>query len=215
MARASLKVSKLEFVKRITLIDTLNVRKSLCALSDDEVLLAYAQLGVRAILLNSSQIYQHEVVAFKDVRGMAFDALTDTLLLLVSDQWQLVSLRRNASKWIEVQRLPNVLNEEDDAFALIAVCDSQVLIGKSKSRGNCTLHVYNVSADHNVSAAGSVVMSRALASVTTRMSHSHITISQKRLCIGLYGRRHRVTRLTTCLRALLSTTLARHCFMET
>ena len=39
---------------------------------------------------------------------MAFDAHTDTLLLVVSSTangYQLVSLRRNASEWLEVQRL--------------------------------------------------------------------------------------------------------------
>ena len=68
-------------MQRITLTDTQDVR-SLCALSDDEVLLVYDNLGLRAILLNSSLLYQHKGVAFREVRRMAFDTLTNTLLLL-------------------------------------------------------------------------------------------------------------------------------------
>ena len=86
---------------------------TLLAISDDMVLEG-DHLCLRAISINSSQLSPHDVVAFRDVSIMAFDAHTDTLLLLVTEidsefyKWDLLSLRRNASEWIEVQRLPNV-----------------------------------------------------------------------------------------------------------
>ena len=67
-----------------------------------------------------------------------------------------MSLRRNTSEWIEVQRLPNVI--EKTRYPLIAVCDSHVLLGREEGDG--TLYVYNVNEHHNVSAAGSVHFSQ-------------------------------------------------------
>ena len=115
MVRTPLNVSHLELVKRIperNMTESLSV-STLLAISDDMVLEG-DHLCLRAISINSSQLSPHDVVAFRDVSIMAFDAHTDTLLLLVTEidsefyKWDLLSLRRNASEWIEVQRLPNV-----------------------------------------------------------------------------------------------------------
>ena len=79
---------------------------------------------------------------------VAFDALTGTLLLLVSEEttanWQLVSMRRNASRWLSVTRLPIA------KFSSMAVCYSHVLIRSKEGREVGTLHVYKVSADNSV-----------------------------------------------------------------
>ena len=89
MARAPLNVSELQFVERI---NNSNIKRndaeslkvwSVCALSDGVVLLACGGLGLRAYSLNSSQLSPHEIVAIGDVRGVAFNERTDTLLLLV------------------------------------------------------------------------------------------------------------------------------------
>ena len=51
-------------------------------------------------------VRRHEPTSFRDnVRAVAFDAHTDTLLFLVwsGAYYQLVSLRCNASEWLEVQ----------------------------------------------------------------------------------------------------------------
>ena len=118
MARAAVFVSKLRLAARIPARDTrgrfLPVM-GLCALLDEEVLLAYGAADLSALLLNTTQISPH--VSIRGVYGVfavAFDAKTDTLMLLVaapqthnidSVDWQLVSLRREASEWLEVQRL--------------------------------------------------------------------------------------------------------------
>ena len=103
MPRAPLNV--LQFVERIPYS---NIKRnyterltvwSVCPLSDGVVLLACGGLGLRAYSLNSSQLSPHKIVAIGDVSGVAFDVLTDTLLLLVmtTDKWQLVSRHSNAS----------------------------------------------------------------------------------------------------------------------
>ena len=145
MAGAPLRVAQLEFVDRIP---QKNMKRndtewfyvlSLCSSSDDVVVLACDYLGLRTISLNNSQLSTRTngVVAFRDVCRMAFDAHTDTLLLLVSgsipDYLDLVSLRRNASDWIEVQCLQNVMNNEG-SYPFIEVCDS----ASSKEMTHCT-----------------------------------------------------------------------------
>ena len=166
MARAPLNISELKFVGRIpkrniTPRDNTEFLEvwSVCALSDDVLLLACGGLGLRAYSLNSSQLSPHEIVAIPDVTRVAFDARTDTLLLLVrnltTDMWQLVSLRRNASQWLEVTRLTTDMHFEG-YFPNIAVCNSHVLIVKHL-QGN-RLYVYSVSAEHSMSYTGVVLL---------------------------------------------------------
>ena len=86
---------------------------------------------------------------------MAFDANTDTLLLLVRPAGkpvnsQLLSLRRNGSEWVEVQRLDTNFKPEE---INIAVCDSRVLLGQ-KTLGRVL--VFDVSANHILRADGFV-----------------------------------------------------------
>ena len=52
-------------------------------------------------------------------------------------EWDLESLRQNATKWIEVQRLPNVI--EKTRYPLISLWDSHVLLGREG--GNGTQHL--------------------------------------------------------------------------
>ena len=129
----------------------------MCALSADEVLLACGNEGLRAVSLHTAQLAAHESSAIRnDVWGVVFDAHTDTLLLLVGApttcaKYQLVSLRRNASEWLEVQRLCTRISHllPND----FVVCDSRVLLGGG---GGNTLYVFAVSAEHTLREAGSV-----------------------------------------------------------
>ena len=83
---------------------------SLCALSAEELLLACGAEGLRALSLDTGQLAARRPTAMQyDVRRVAFDARTDTLLLLVwppnAGYIRLVSLRRYANEWLEVQNL--------------------------------------------------------------------------------------------------------------
>ena len=80
---------------------------------------------------HAALIAAHGPTAIRYVWRVAFDAHIDTLLLLVrgatGDYFQLVSLRRNASEWLEVQRL-HIRIRYQYRF-IFAVCDSRVLLG--------------------------------------------------------------------------------------
>ena len=129
----------------------------MCALSADEVLLACGDL--RAVWLHTAQLVAHESSAIRDdVLGVAFDAHTDTLLLQLSaptdDYYLLVSLRRNASKWLKVQRLGTRVHRSFNIFNF-AVCDSRVLLGQWRSD---RVNVFEVSAEHTLRDAGSLTL---------------------------------------------------------
>ena len=93
---------------------------------------------------------------YKEVYRVAFDAHNKTLLLLVRKaiKRQLVSLRRNASEWFEVHRLntsiPDIYRSID-----MTVCDSRVLLRCGRMQ---KLYVFNVSAEHTLRDAGSVLV---------------------------------------------------------
>ena len=130
---------------------------AMCALSADELLLACGAAGLRAVSLHTAQLVSHEPSAIRDVYRVAFDAHTDTLLLLVrageDTYYQLVSLRRNAREWLEVQRLDTRIRNSLYIF-IFAVCDSRVLLGK----GGNTLYEFALSAEHILRDAGSTTL---------------------------------------------------------
>ena len=126
---------------------------SMCALTEDVVLLACVSEGVGAFTL-STQHYSTLINTSREVWGVAFDALTDTLLLLqpssnYNDSF-LVSMRRDKSdkdKWIEVDSVRTgvtVLSYE--ALPDIAVCNSLVFLGN----GGETLYVIEVNKEHRL-----------------------------------------------------------------
>ena len=138
------------------------------ALSADEVLLACGAAGVPAVSLRTAQLAAHESIR-ADAWGVAFDSHTDTLILLVTAPtgayYQLVSLRRNASEWLEVQRL-DTRSRHSFKFA---VCDSRVLLGGDGDTLDMsrmllggyerhTLYVFDVSVAHTLRDAGSVTL---------------------------------------------------------
>ena len=163
MACTAAIVSRLQFVRHIS---TRNASSTdthtdpsithMCALSADELLLAYSYgpLGLRAVSLRSDDAGEavYESIALRHVHHVAYDAHTDTLLLLMrtpnAEYLQLVSLPRNAREWVEVQRLDTAPRGFNFHMAL---CDSRVLlIGGIED----TLSVFNVSASHILHDAG-------------------------------------------------------------
>ena len=177
VARAAANVSRLQLAMRIpnrNLMRTDNeylIVYYMCALSADEVLLAFGPAGLRAVSLHTAQLAAHEPTALKNVYRVAFDAHTDTLLLLVraptgDDYYQLVSLRRNASEWLEVQRLSTRIHYNLFHIFNFAVCDSRVLLGDA---GGNTMYVFDVSAEHTLRDAGNVTLqSKTYAVACTR-----------------------------------------------
>ena len=124
---------------------------SLCALPDDVLLLACGAEGLRSVSLSSAQLSAHKLA---NVYEVAFDEHTNTLLLIMrapradnkENVYWLVSLRRNASEWLEVMRLPtNFSTRSFNVQPAISVCGSRVLLTDFK-----TLYVFNVSAKHSV-----------------------------------------------------------------
>ena len=136
----------------------------MCALSAEELLLACGSAGLLAVSLRTdlTVFAAKQPTAIREfVYGVAFDTNTDTLLLFFqtpTDVYQLVSLRRNASEWLEVQRLDTNPNPRSHYIPSISVCDSRVLLGQY---GNPrTLHVFDVSEAHTLSDAGDVTPER-------------------------------------------------------
>ena len=170
MARAAANLSRLQLeMRRINLIPKRNLSRTanehlyvndMCALSADEVLLSCGAADLRAVSLHNAQLVAHESSAIRDaVWGVTFDAHSHTLLLLVrpptGDYCQLVSLRRNASEWLEVQRLDTRIHHLSFNNFNFAVCDSRVLLG---GEGWDKLYVLDVSAEHTLRDAGSVTL---------------------------------------------------------
>lgn len=98
------------------------------------MLLTCGAAGLRAVSLPTEQLAAHEPTVFLDkaVWGVAFDSHTGTLLLLVVARSEgngervfwLVSLRRNASEWLEVQRFNTIIRVIDRSVADMAVCNT-------------------------------------------------------------------------------------------
>ena len=132
---------------------------SVYSIATDELLLACGSSGLRAVSLHTGELIAHEPTAAlrDDVRKMAFDAHTDTLILFVRAAygWQLVSLRRNASQWLEVQRLNTSIPDNPNNLFFVDVCGSRVLLG---GRGGNTLYVFDVGANHSLREAGTVTL---------------------------------------------------------
>ena len=143
--------------------ESLNVN-SVCTFSNNEVLLAVDNAPLRVLSLVTEQL---RFIAARDpfanaiqngpVHSVAFDSLTDTLLLLVSDtrtsEYELVTLRlnaSNASEWLQVQRISTNISVTGK-LPNNAVCDSRVLLAQW---GDSTVYVFNVSTEHTVSAVG-------------------------------------------------------------
>ena len=131
----------------------------MCALSADEVLLSCGAAGLRSVSPHTAQLAAHEPSAIRYVWRVVFDAHTDTLLLAVSaptgNYYQLVSLRRNASEWLEVQRLSTRIHYNLYNIFNFVVCDSRVLLGDV---GGNTLNVLDVSAEHTLRDVGNVTL---------------------------------------------------------
>ena len=140
----------------------------LCALSDDDVLLAYSSQftppRMRAVSLRSQQLPSpREVSALENVYRVAYDALTDTLLCVCKDinTW-LVLLRRNvsANDWLEVNRLRTPFELTWSPFQVprneLVVCESRALLAQRIGKYKRRLHVFDLSAKHGLSAVGTV-----------------------------------------------------------
>ena len=123
----------------------------MCALRRRSIiLLACGGAGLRAVSLQTEQLAAHEPNAIREVYGVAFDAHIVTLLLLVvaptGGYDQLVSLRRNASEWLEVH-------------------------GYGR-----TLYVFDVSAERTLLDAGSVTLQSQFYGVAACTRREGITV---------------------------------------
>ena len=165
VTRAAPLVTRVNVVKLIPKANLIRTAKeflsvsSLCALSNDTVLLACPLLGLRALSLHTGHLSARDPAVVMDVRKVAYEKHTDTLLLVVkiaADNWQLVSLRRkNADEWLEVQRLS--IDNNITSNHHLAICGSRVMLG-GKNNLKSTMYVFVVSAEHNVRAAGTVAV---------------------------------------------------------
>ena len=166
-------VLQLRFVARIpsrslrrTDNEFLNVY-GLCALTDDEVLLACGLRGLRALGLKSAKLSDPKPSALTLVYSVALDAATDTIVLALAAQAQsryidvgwLVSLQLVADEWREVQRLQIEISSFLDWVGLSFAGDSRVLLGQcSKDR----LYAFDVSVEHRLQPVGAVLLEKAL-----------------------------------------------------
>ena len=126
---------------------------SVCFFSDDDVLLALVDGSLRSVSMCTGRFTALEP-SVMHVAGVAFDWLTDTLLVLTSEnhKWELVSLRRSGSKLVEVQRIDACSNYFD--LCHLTQCNSRILLA---AKGNTsTMDVFDVDASHTLRKAGSV-----------------------------------------------------------
>ena len=124
-------------------------------------------------------------------------------------QQQLVSLRRNASEWLEVQRIlvPHsyyIVSEETDniinELACAPLCDSRVLLGN----GGNTLYVFDVNEAHTLSDAGNVTLGSEFWGVAcTRRGNDTLVAFSHRSTVSL----HRLASLPLRLETLASVNL--------
>ena len=169
------------------------------------VLFACRPVGLHAVSLRGKQLPALEFAAIgDDVFGVAFDAPTDTLLVLVRsaraattagerEVWQLASLRRNLSDWQEVQRLsvPIAVTDIDShGQPHIVVCSSHVLLGGGNGGGH-RLFVFDVNAEHTLRAVGTVAASNSF------VRHSCTRLGNDTYVAFSYGRSVSVYRLAS------------------
>ena len=155
VARADSRVPQLQLNKTWKLIGFSDwLVLDMYGLYNDTVLLALGHEGLHVLELRRFQL---TYTGIADVYRVGFDAHTDTLLILkkvsksgYNDKRELVSLRRNGSEWLEVQRV-----QTDIKARTIAVCDSRVYLGGG---GGDTLYLFDVSATHNLRAAGTILL---------------------------------------------------------
>ena len=108
----------------------------LSELSADELLLACGYEGLYTFSLHTGESVVRVRIALRgDVRSVAFDAHTNTLLLVVkaADNWQLVSLRRNESEWLEVQRSTSIIEYSYFPFR----CATRVCCSETETATGC------------------------------------------------------------------------------
>ena len=159
-ATRSANISRLKYVMTHNVSECTTVY-SVCALSADELLFSCGRKGLHALSLRTGlRTALHSTAHGNDVRKVAFDTRTGTLTLLARNDsvnnWLLVSLRRNASEWLEVQRFETILSKNESNFVM-AVCDSRVLLSLS-GRQDQRMYVFNVSATHTLHQVGQVDM---------------------------------------------------------
>ena len=135
--------------------------EGIIALSAEELLLACGEKDMRAVSLLTG-VAEHRTRISLYWHRIAVDTHTGTLLLSVrsptGDFGQLVSLRQNGNRWVEVQRLDTrilVFDGNSYQIPFIVVCESRVLLAKS---GEHTLHVFDVSVEHTLREAGYVTL---------------------------------------------------------
>ena len=129
----------------------------LLALSTDELLFICNE-SLHALSLRTGQLSAHEHPTLSHLRDMALDTRTGTLLFAERvDNWQLVSLRCEASKWLEVQRRNITLGSR---AVLLSVCDSRVLVVGIGDSGLVLHHMFDITAQHNLIGAGPEVQQR-------------------------------------------------------
>ena len=132
-----------------------------------------------------------DVCALNNALSVAFDAHTNTLLIAVDNFeatneccW-LVSLRQNASEWVEVQRLCTDI-VPNNLIGIVA-SDSRVLLGE---RETFKLYAFDVSANHSIRVVGTVVTketyrafaaTRVGADTLVAFSHDDNSVSLHRL----------------------------------
>ena len=134
----------------------------LCALNEDVVLLASSQNGLDTISLSSQLRSRLDHSGPEQVSQVAFDESTETLLLVakarnsmleMANQISLVSLRREANKWVKVDAFHIATYSLGDLQ--LVVCNSRVLLGHS---GEEKLQAFNVTAEQSLRPFGTVLL---------------------------------------------------------
>ena len=117
---------------------------------------------------------------------VAFDAHTVTLLILVTaaNKLQLVSLRRNASEWLDAAPHHISYHKINDMVA----CNSHVLLTGGENQGTLFVFDVNVAPPHTLRDAGSLPQQTAIYALactraTTKRS-SHLQKQTQCLCTG-------------------------------
>ena len=135
----------------------------MCSISDDAIVIACHSKGLRAVSLHTASL-SPDVCTLTNVVRVAFDVKTDTILLIVSEEksafwlgpqitiYWLLSLRRDASQWVEVQRL----RCEPTEFCVgdLVACNTRVLLAERDFHNR--LYAFAVSAEHSIRSVGTV-----------------------------------------------------------
>ena len=182
------KILKLHFTARIS-SEKLKLANNgedrcdgMCGLPDDVVYFnRVSYFGVRAISLRTNEIFPDDFVKFQPklipVWRMIFDTPSDTLLIveMASKEvgYNMLSLRRDNDKWVQVSSIPTGIQT---VVTALGVCGSLVLLATMLSN---KIDAFELSSDHTLRRFGMIFQNDLILNFDCTLidKHNYVALS--------------------------------------